>query len=88
MAAFFARTENASNTVAALHITVAPVGNAIGAILGGHIISRYVDLGLEQALRSTNSGASDAMCNSGQSGTKSCPSWLQQLVSWALSSYS
>ncbi|KAK0513525.1 hypothetical protein JMJ35_004511 [Cladonia borealis] len=40
MAAFFARTENASNTVAALHITVAPVGNAIGAILGGHIISR------------------------------------------------
>lgn len=44
MAAFFARTENASNTVAALHIAVAPVGNAIGAILGGLMISRYVDM--------------------------------------------
>ncbi|KAL9126249.1 MAG: hypothetical protein Q9175_007944 [Cornicularia normoerica] len=40
MAAFFARTENASNTVAAFHIAVAPVGNAVGAILGGHMISR------------------------------------------------
>ena len=61
MATFFARTENASNTVAALHITVAPVGNAIGAILGGHMISRYVDLGLQPALRSTHRFVSNAM---------------------------
>ena len=76
MAAFFARTENASNTVAALHITVAPVGNAIGAILGGHMISRYVDLSLQPVLRSTHWGISDAMFITGQSGTKSCPSSL------------
>ena len=46
MAAFFARTENASNTAAGFHIAAAPIGNAIGAILGGHMISRYVDFGL------------------------------------------
>ena len=50
MAAFLARTENASNTLAAFHIAVAPVGNAVGAILGGHMISRYVSRGLESAL--------------------------------------
>ena len=50
MATFFARTENASNTVAALHIAAAPVGNAIGAILGGHMISRYVDVVFDQHL--------------------------------------
>lgn len=51
MAEFFARTENASNTVAAFHIAAAPIGNAVGAILGGHLISRYGDLGPESALR-------------------------------------
>ena len=81
MATFFARTENASNTVAALHITIAPVGNAIGAILGGHMISRYVDLGLQPAHRYTHWDISDATCITGRSGIKSCPSSLQHFVS-------
>jgi len=42
IATYFARTENASNSVAALHITPAPVGNAIGALVAGKAISRYV----------------------------------------------
>ena len=51
MAEFFARTENASNTVAAVHMAAAPIGNAVGAILGGHLISRYGGLGPESVLR-------------------------------------
>ena len=42
IASYFARTENASNSVAAVHIIPAPVGNAIGALVAGKIISRYV----------------------------------------------
>lgn len=42
IATYFARTEDASNSAAALHITPAPVGNAIGALVAGKIISRYV----------------------------------------------
>ncbi|KAL8873070.1 MAG: hypothetical protein Q9174_001408 [Haloplaca sp. 1 TL-2023] len=40
IASYFVRTENASNSIAALHITPAPVGNAIGAIVGGVLIHR------------------------------------------------
>ncbi|KAL8731087.1 MAG: hypothetical protein Q9166_003615, partial [cf. Caloplaca sp. 2 TL-2023] len=40
LASYFARTEDATNSVAALHITPAPVGNAIGSLLGGKLISR------------------------------------------------
>ncbi|KAL8954453.1 MAG: hypothetical protein Q9183_007112, partial [Haloplaca sp. 2 TL-2023] len=40
IASYFVRTENASNSIAALHITPAPVGNAIGAIVGGALIHR------------------------------------------------
>ncbi|MCJ1277035.1 hypothetical protein MMC21_004844 [Puttea exsequens] len=42
IAIYFARTENASNSIAALHILPAPVGNAIGALVAGKIINRYV----------------------------------------------
>ena len=44
IATYFARTENASNSVSALHITPAPVGNAVGALIAGKIISRHVNL--------------------------------------------
>lgn len=40
IAAYFIRTEYATNSVAALHVTPAPVGNAIGSLVAGHIISR------------------------------------------------
>lgn len=40
IATFFARTQNASNTSAALHIVPAPLGNAIGALVGGRIMSK------------------------------------------------
>lgn len=43
IATYFARTENASNPIAALHITPGPVGNAVGALIAGKIISRYVN---------------------------------------------
>lgn len=42
IATYFARTENASNSIAALHITPGPVGNAVGALIAGKIINRYV----------------------------------------------
>lgn len=51
IAAFFARIENASNTIAAFHIAAAPAGNAVAAILGGHMINRYVGFALESVLR-------------------------------------
>ena len=40
---YFTRTANASNAVAALHITPAPVGNALGALIAGQIINKYVN---------------------------------------------
>lgn len=41
IATFFAQTENATNTVAALHLVPAYVGNALGAFIGGLLIKRY-----------------------------------------------
>lgn len=41
IATFFAQTENATNTVAALHLVPAYVGNALGAFIGGLVIKRY-----------------------------------------------
>ncbi|KAL8709499.1 MAG: hypothetical protein Q9220_005741 [cf. Caloplaca sp. 1 TL-2023] len=41
LASYFTRTENATNAVAALHILPAPFGNAIGALVGGKLISKY-----------------------------------------------
>lgn len=43
IAAYFAHTEKASNSIAALHITPAPVGNAVGALIAGKVISKYVN---------------------------------------------
>ena len=41
IATFFAETENASNTISALHLVPAYVGNALGAFVGGLVIKRY-----------------------------------------------
>ena len=41
IATYFVRTENASNSAAALHIMPTSFGNAIGALVAGKWISRY-----------------------------------------------
>ncbi|KAL8951564.1 MAG: hypothetical protein Q9222_002474 [Ikaeria aurantiellina] len=40
LAPYFTHTENATNTVAALHFLPAPFGNAIGALVGGRLINK------------------------------------------------
>ncbi|MCJ1350951.1 MAG: hypothetical protein MMC33_000933 [Icmadophila ericetorum] len=37
---YFVRTENASNSIAALHIVPVAIGNAIGALIAGRVIKR------------------------------------------------
>ncbi|KAL8845676.1 MAG: hypothetical protein Q9221_009166 [Calogaya cf. arnoldii] len=38
---YFIRTEDATSSVAALHLLPAPAGNAIGALVGGSLVGRY-----------------------------------------------